>query len=147
MALAAARRARSAEDTSTTMEPETTATESGAVERRRSTAEDFESQTELRTAIHFVQRAVNSYQAEVHDTQAASLLLGFSATLTSERSVYFAGWDFVQAACEALVRMQEAGRNRSGGRPGVRARRWCATMVRLRQSRAMNVEGHGDADC
>ena len=33
--------------------------------------------------IHFVQRAVNSYQAEVHDTQAASLLLGFSATLTS----------------------------------------------------------------
>jgi hypothetical protein len=57
VALAAARRARSAEDTSTTMEPETTATESGAVERRRSTAEDFESQTELRTAIHFLQRA------------------------------------------------------------------------------------------
>jgi hypothetical protein len=68
VALAAARRARSAEDASTMMEPETTATESGAVERWRSwTAEYFESQTEL--------RAVNSYQAEVPDTQAASLLL------------------------------------------------------------------------
>ena len=53
------------------------------IEKWRSTADDLASQTELRTAIHFVQRAVNSYQAEVHDTQAASLLLGFSATLTS----------------------------------------------------------------
>jgi hypothetical protein len=79
VALAAARRARSAEDTSTTTEPETTATESGAVERWRST-----------TAHHFLQRAVNSYQAEVPDTQAASLLLGprpdFLETLEKARS-------------------------------------------------------------
>ena len=49
-----------------------------------------------RTAAHFLQRACNSYQAEVMDTQAASLLLNLHATYSSERFVYLAGHDIMR---------------------------------------------------
>ena len=74
------------------------------IDKWQSTAEDRDT-SELRTAVHFLQRATNSYQAEVHDTQAASLLCGFHASLTSERFVFSAGWDFVRLGL--LAREQE----------------------------------------
>ena len=70
------------------------------IDRWTSTAEDKDT-NELRTAVHYLQRATNSYQAEVHDTQAASLLCGFHAALTSERFVYSAGWDYVREGFSA----------------------------------------------
>jgi hypothetical protein len=54
-----------------------------------------------RTAAHFLQRACNSYQAEVMDTQAASLLLNLHATYYSERFVYIAGHDITKGALAA----------------------------------------------
>jgi hypothetical protein len=68
------------------------------IDRWKSTADD--EGTDVRSAAQFLQRATNSYQAEVHDTQAASLLLGFHAALSSERFVYSAGWDYVRDGLE-----------------------------------------------
>jgi hypothetical protein len=65
-----------------------------------STAED--SGTELRTTRHFLQRAVNSFMCEVHDTQAAALLLGIPSYYSSERFVYTSGWQVVREALEVL---------------------------------------------
>ena len=74
------------------------------VERFASTADDAESNPH-RKSTHFFQRAVNSYVAEVCDTQAAALLLGHEASVTSERFVYLASWDAVDAAFD--VRNEE----------------------------------------
>ena len=52
--------------------------------------------------MHFLQRAVNSYMAEVHDTQAASLLLNLNASYTSERFVWVDGWAAVHEGRAAL---------------------------------------------
>ena len=70
------------------------------IEKWESTADD--SGSSERTAKHFLQRACNSYQAEVHDTQAASLLLNYPASMTSERFVFLAGWDYVRFALELV---------------------------------------------
>ena len=68
------------------------------VDKWQSTADDAGG--EFRNAIHFLQRATNSYMAEVHNSQAASLLLNYPASISSERFVYLASWDVVRFACE-----------------------------------------------
>ena len=70
------------------------------IDKWGSTAED--SGTELRTARHFLQRAINSYQAEVHDTMAAALLLNIPSFYCSERFSYTPGWQVVRLAYDLL---------------------------------------------
>lgn len=53
----------------------------------------------LRNAMHFLQRSHNTVMSEVHDTQAASLLLNYPASMHTERFAYLASWDYVREAC------------------------------------------------
>ena len=69
------------------------------IDKWASTADD--TGDDHRTAVHFLQRATNSYMSEVHDTQAASLLLNQPASLHSERFVYVAAWEVVRGALAA----------------------------------------------
>ena len=70
------------------------------IDKYESTADD---KGEVRrTGLHFLQRAVNSYMAEVHDTQAASLLLNLNASYTSERFVWVDGWAAVHEGRAAI---------------------------------------------
>ena len=66
------------------------------IEKWVSTAED--SGESLRTLKHFLQRAINSYQAEVHDTQAVSLLMREPAHFSTELFESMASWEFVRTA-------------------------------------------------
>ena len=69
------------------------------IEKYGSTAKD--AGTKLRTARHFLQHAVNTYQAEVHITQAASLLLDCKASYCSERFVSLATWSLTREGLKA----------------------------------------------
>jgi hypothetical protein len=86
-------------------------------DRFPSRAED--AHTPMRDAMYFLQRACNVEHAEMLSTQAAALLQGLFASITSESFTYTDHWSYVQLANQLMHRdplMLDAGKNVYGVR-------------------------------